>query len=78
MKFIVSYLLKLTFLLTLYSLSWSLKKKSDKALKEEILFSQVARILTGNVLKNVLGGDYMIPVSRDEILSCFAGILAVL
>ena len=25
-----------------------------------------------------LGGDYMIPVSRDEILSRFAGILAVL
>ena len=25
-----------------------------------------------------LGGDYMIPFSRDEILSRFAGILAVL
>ena len=31
-----------------------------------------------NVDNNLLGGDYMIPVGRDEILSRFTGISAVL
>ena len=28
--------------------------------------------------ESIQGGDYMIPVDRDEILSCFAGLLGVL
>ena len=48
----------------------SLKKKKVKKKK------------TGNgrhkAIRDFLGGDYMIPVSRDEILSRFAGISAVL
>ena len=31
-----------------------------------------------NALRISLGGDYMIPLSRDEIVSRFAGILAML
>ena len=60
---------------------WHIKIKFNITTFRHFNFSlarKIAHIAGKNLLLYIdLGGDYMIPVSRDEILSRFAGIPAV-